>query len=334
MFGLAEIAIREGRYPDAEAYYRKSIAAGGGNFPMANAGLGLLLLRLGRDQEAAQEFDLALDADSSLWRAHYGKARLYLADEEWSKAKKELDRRRRTCAGWPRARKNISTGWPSTCWAPVTSPAPKNPPCWPCTSTPPTPITAPWSARIYEMNDNTVLAINAYEQALAMPGMTPTAPMLNNLGTLYRKEKRFNEARDSLTRAVAVDSTYAPALKDLGDLYRLANQHDKAARAYLRYILLERDDLEVLLDLADSCYEIRSFAQGAEAAQTARKLAPDNQDAQFQFARSGIYSRDAAVKAEAAGLMAGLAPGPALAGQRPGGARCLADCPGRITPPP
>ena len=110
----------------------------------------------------------------------------------------------------------------------------------------------------------------------------------------------------SLIRAVAVDFTYAPALKDLGDLYRLANQHDKAARVYLRYILLERDDLEALLDLADSCYEIRSFAQGAEAAKTARKLAPDNQTARFQFARSGIYSRDAAVKAEAAGLMTAL----------------------------
>ena len=90
-------------------------------------------------------------------------------------------------------------------------------------------------ARIYEMGHNLSLAINTYEQVLATPGVTPTAPLLANLGRLYRQEQRYNEARDKLTHAVMIDSTYTPALKDLGDLYRLANQHDKAARVYLRY---------------------------------------------------------------------------------------------------
>jgi tetratricopeptide (TPR) repeat protein len=305
MFGLAEIAIREGRYPDAEAFYRKSIAAGGGNFPMANAGLGLLLLRLGRDQEAAQEFDLALDADSSLWRAHYGKARLHLAAEQWNKAKKELDHGA-DLRGLAKGEEKYQYGMALYLLGTGDVAGAEKSALLAMHLDPTDPDYGTLVARIYEMDDNTILAINAYEQALAMPGMTPTAPMLRNLGTLYRKEKRFNEARDSLTRAVGVDSTYAPALKDLGDIYRLANQHDKAARAYLRYIMLERDDLEVLLDLAGSCYEIRRFAQGAEAAKTARKLEPDNQAAQFQFARSGIYNQDAAIKAEAAALMAEL----------------------------
>ena len=305
MFGLAEIAIREGQYPDAEAYYRKSIAAGGGNFPMANAGLGLLLLRLGRDQEAAQEFDLALDADSSLWRAHYGKARLYLADKEWGKAKKELDHGK-DLRGLAKGEEKYQYGMALYLLGTGDVPGAEKSALLAMHLDPTDPDYGTLVARIYEMDDNTILAINAYEQALAMPGMTPTAPMLNNLGTLYRKEKRFNEARDSLLKAVGVDSTYAPALKDLGDLYRLANQHDKAARAYLRYILLERDDLEILLDLADSCYEIRRYAQGVEASKTARKLEPNNQAARFNFARSGIYSRDPAIKAEAAELMAEL----------------------------
>jgi len=305
MFGLAEIAIRQGQYTDAEANYRKSVAAGGGNFPMGNAGLGLLLLRLGRDQEAAQEFDLALDADSSLWRAHYGKARLYLADEKWSQAKKELDHGQ-DLRGLAKGEEKYQYGMALYLLGTGDTPGAEKSALLAMHLDPTDPDYGTLVARIYEMDDNTILAINAYEQALAMPGMTPTAPMLKNLGTLYRKEKRFNEARDSLTRAVGVDSTYAPALKDLGDLYRLAKQHDKAARAYLRYILLERDDLEVLLDLADSCYEIRRYAQGVEAANTARNLAPDNQTARFNFARSGIYSRDADIKAEAAGLMTEL----------------------------
>jgi len=160
--------------------------------------------------------------------------------------------------------------------------------------------------QIYEMDNNISLAINAYEQALAMPGMTPTAPMLTNLGKLYRQEKRYNEARDKLAQAVVVDSTYTPALKDLGELYRLAKQHDKAARVYLRYNQLAKDDGQALLDLADSCYEIRRYGQGVAAARTALQLTPDDQNARFQFARAGIYSNDEDVKVEAAQMMAAL----------------------------
>jgi len=305
MFGLAEIATREGRYPDAEAFYRRAVDAGGGKFPVANAGLGLLLLRLGRDQEAAQEFDLALDADSSLWRAHYGKARLLLAAGQWSKAKSELDRGR-DLHGLAEGEEKYRYGMALYQLGTNDVAAAEKSALLAMYLDPTDPEYGTLVARIYEMNNNTVLAISAYEQALATPGMTPTAPMLQNLGTLYRKEKRYNEARDILLRAVGADSTYAPALKDLGDLYRLGNQHDKAARVYLRYILLEREDLEALLNLADSCYEIRRFAQGVEAARTALKLAPENPTAQFNLARSGIYSRDPESRGEAAALMTRL----------------------------
>jgi tetratricopeptide (TPR) repeat protein len=305
MFGLAEITIREGQYPDAEAYYRKAIAASGGPFPQANAGLGLLLLRLGRDQEAAQEFDTALAADSDLWTAHYGKARLLMAEQKWSQAKKELDRGQKLRGlaegeekyRYGMALYQLETGDVASAEKSALLAMHLNPT---------DPEYGTLVGRIYEMDDNTTLAINAYEQALATPGMTPTAPMLTNLGQLYRQEKRYNEARDRLTQAVVVDSTYTPALKDLGELYRLAKQHDKAARVYLRYIQLEREDRQALLDLADSCYEIRRYGQAVAAGRTARQMAPDDQMARFQFARAGIYSSDDDVKAEAAPLMTDL----------------------------
>ena len=305
LFGLAEIALREGRYPDAEAHYRQSATAGGGKFPVANAGLGLLLLRLGRTLEAAQEFDAALAADSSLWRAHYGKARLLLADGEWEKAKKELDRGA-GLHGLAEGEEKYRYGMALYQLGTGDVDAAETSALLAMHLDPTDPEYGTLVARIYERKNNPVLAINAYEQALATPGMTPTAPMLRNLGELYREEKRFNDARDVLLKAVRTDSTYAPALRDLGDLYRLADQHDNAARAYLRYILIEREDLEALLNLADSCYEIRRFAQATEAAKTARQLDPESRDARFQFARSGIYSRDADIKAEAAQLMARL----------------------------
>ncbi len=305
LFGLAEIATREGRYPDAEAFFRKSIAAGGGGFPVANAGLGVLLLKLDRDQEAAEEFDLALEADPTLWRAHYGKARFHLAAGEWDKAKGELDRGK-DLRGLSQGEDKYSFGMALYQLGTGDVAGAEKSALLALHLDPTDPEYGTLVARIYEMNDNIVLAISAYEQALATPGMTPTAPMLRNLGALYTKEKRFNDARDILLKAVAADSAYAPALKDLGDLYRLANQHDNAARVYLRYIMLEREDLEALLNLADSCYEIRRYAQSVEAAETARTLAPDDQTARFYFARSGIYSRDPGIRAEAAGLITRL----------------------------
>ena len=58
----------------------------GDEFPEARAGLGLLLLRFGREEEARGEFDTALQEKGDLWEAHYGKARLLLDQEKWEEA--------------------------------------------------------------------------------------------------------------------------------------------------------------------------------------------------------------------------------------------------------
>ena len=42
-------------------------------------------------------------------------------------------------------------------------------------------------ARIYDRRNTPALAVDAYERALASPGMTPTAPVLNDLGQLYQR---------------------------------------------------------------------------------------------------------------------------------------------------
>jgi tetratricopeptide (TPR) repeat protein len=305
LFGLAEITVREGQYALAEDLYRQSLAAAGGQYPPAQAGLGLVLLRLGRLPEAAAAFDAALGTDPSLWSAHYGKARLLLAQEKWSEAKPELERGK-DLRGLAHGEDQYNTGMALYLLGTGDLTGAEKAALLAMHLNPTDPEGGILVARIYEMGRNLSLAINTYEQVLATPGVTPTAPLLANLGTLYRQEQRYNEARDYLTRAVMIDSTYTPALKDLGDLYRLANQYDKAARVYLRYQQLVPDDRQVLLDLADSCYRIRSFARGAEAARSALALQPDDRDAQFQLARTGLRSDNDTTKAEAAALMTGL----------------------------
>lgn len=305
LFGLGGIAAREGRYEDAEYLYRRAMSAKGGGYPEARAGLGLLLLRLGREQEAAQEFTEALKRNAKLWDAHYGQARLLLSQDKWGEALRELDRGeslRGVVAGEDKyrygmalhqlGRGNVEAAEQSALLALHLNPT--------------DPEYGALVGRIYEMRDAPTLAIDAYNQALNAPGMKPTAPMLHTLGGLYQKVERYNDARDSYMQAVGVDSTYAPALRDLAVLFRLAKRHDQAARTYLRYVVLEREDIDALLGLADSCYEINQFGQSVEAARTALSLDGSREDVRFAFARAGIRSRDPQAKVEASRLMTDL----------------------------
>lgn len=309
-FWLAEIAVREGRYADAEPLYREAIARrqqDNDDYPQARAGLGLLLLRFGRIQEAEQEFDRALQENADLLEAHYGRARLLLAQEKWDEAKKILDRGAKI--------KGVDKGEDKYHYGMALYYLGKNKLSEAETEAlramhlnATDPEYGMLVGRIYEMKNTPALAINAFEQALATPGVTPTAPMFYNLGSLYQKVKRYDDARDSYIRAVGIDSSFTPALRDLANLYRLAHQHDRAARVYLRYVQLEKDDLDAFLGLAESCTEIGRYAQAMEAARAAMALDPASTEARFAFARAGIRSRDSEKVAEAAAIFADLPP--------------------------
>jgi tetratricopeptide (TPR) repeat protein len=307
-FGLAEIAAREGRLGEAESLYREAVALRSearDGYPEASAGLGLLLLRTGRDREAEQEFARALAADDRLWPAHYGMARVLLLHDRPQEAKQHLDLgagRKGVAEGedlyqhgmalYYLSSQDLESAERAALLALHLNPA--------------DPDNGELVGRIYEQRDAPALAIDAYEKALAAPGLTPTAPMLHGIGALCQKVGRFNDSKDYYLRAVAADSTYAPALRDLARLYRLAGQHEQAARVYLRYVTLVPDDGDALLDLSDSCYKIGRFAEGANAARTARSLKPDGLDAAFALARCGIRAPEKALRDEAAALMTTL----------------------------
>ena len=307
-FGLAELAVQEGRFADAEPLYREAVSLRRetrGGYPQANAGLGLLLLHLGRELEAEREFEDALESDKRLWPAHYGMARILMQRGRRQEARLHLDRGdglkgiaegedlyHHAMALYALSGGDLDGAERDALLAFHLNPA--------------NPDYGELVGRIYEQRNAPTMAIDAYEKALAAPGRTSTAPMLQHLGLLCEKVGRFNDARTHYLRSLAADSIYAPVLKNLAQLYRRADQHEQAARAYLRYVMLEPEDGEALLDLADSCYEIGRYAQGASAARAALALAPGEEPAEFAFARCGIHSRDDGVRAEAAESMAAL----------------------------
>lgn len=306
--GLARIATLEGRNEDAEAFFRHAIDTqqkAGKEFPEARAGLGLLLLRLGRTAEANLEFDQALKEKGDLWEAKFGRAWVLLQEKQWEPARKLLDdgaKQKGSTEGEDLYHFGMALyheGKGNTAEAEREALTALN-------LNASYPEYARLVGRLYEARNAPTLAIDAYERALAAPGMKPTAPMLRTLGSLYQKVERYNEARDRYLAAVQVDSTFAPALKDLGQLYQLAKQHERAAGVYLRYVNLEPNDVEVLVGLAESCLAIGRNAQALEAAQAALVLESGSVEVRKVYARAAIRSRDDEKKADAARILATL----------------------------
>jgi tetratricopeptide (TPR) repeat protein len=308
MFLLAEVAVLEGRYGDAEPLYRQALgyrSGQNGRFPEAHAGLGLLLLRFDRDAEASLEFDQALEQEPGLWEAEYGKARLLLAQKDWEGAKKLLEKG----AG----RKGLGEGEDKYHYGMALYFLGTNQ-IREAEREALTALTMNASdadygtlvGRIYQERNVPTLAIDAYEKALSTPGISRTAPMMHTLGLLYQDVGRYNDARDSYLEAVAIDSTYSPALKDLGDLFFRAKQYDRAARVYLRYVLVEKGDVDVLLNLAQACTNSGRYGQAVEAAKTALEIDNSRTDVKFALARAGLHTRDPGARAAAARMYAAL----------------------------
>ena len=230
LFGLAQIAVRQGRFREAEPFFRQALDRRS-DYAEARAGLGLWLLRSGRTDEARAELERALTSKSDLWEALYGQARLALAEDRADDAEallkkgagrhglKEGEELYHHGMALLHLRRGDLTGAESEALVALSL-------------NPGEPEFGTLVGEIYEKKNVPSLAIDAYEQALATPGVSPTALTWHTLGRLYQRVERYTEARDSYLKAVALDSTYTPALRDLADLLRLARQNDRALTIY------------------------------------------------------------------------------------------------------
>lgn len=303
--GLARVDLSQGLLAEAEAHSRQALAAAGGRLPAARAILGLALLRQGRAGEADPEFAQALQEDPGLWEAHYGQARSLMEAGRWDAAKAHLDiggDRRGQDQGEDLYQYGLALWLQGTGDLPGAERAALKA----RHLNPGDPAYGLLLARVYEEGGYTALAIPAYEEALAVPGVQPAAPLLHGLGRLYAGQNRFNEAGERYLQALAADSTYTPALADLADLFRRAKQYDKAAGTYLRLAALRPQDLSVQLGLAEVLQEAGRTEESLQAARAALGLAPQDEAARFAFARAGLCARDDSTRAEAAALMAAL----------------------------
>jgi tetratricopeptide (TPR) repeat protein len=312
-FGLGQCALRVGDYAEAEKCFTAALSARGGAWSDPRAELGLLALRGGNDSSAADAFDEALAADGKCWPARYGQALLELKAGRWEKARDMLESGRDR-KGVLRGEDRYHHGKALVFLANGAGPQAEVEALQAQTLDPVDPQYTALLARVYQAQGNNDLAINAWEQLLATPGITPDAPTLTELGRLYSKTGRHNDARARFEQAGAADSTYTPALRELADLFRRAKRPEQAARTWLRCVQVAPQDVESRLGLATALRELGRMDEAAGAAKAARDLAPADAVAALLYAQVGLRAGDDAVRADAAAFAATL-----LAGGAPEG---------------
>jgi tetratricopeptide (TPR) repeat protein len=297
-YGLGELLSVQADYANAEPLYRQAIAekdkeTGSPDFPEAHTGLGFVLMRLQRYAEAKQEFEQALKEKGNLWEAQYGLARVAIQDGKYDDAlqllekgskkkgmKEREDLYRYGMAAVQFAKNDLLTAEKNALSA--------------FTINPSDPDYGTLVAEIYTKRGAPTLAIDAYERALATPGLMVTAPVHHRLGVLYQGEARYNDALEQYKNAVRMDSTYAPAVKDMAALYALANRNEEAATAYLAYSRLRPDDSAGFAGFAEACLKTKRNKQALEAAQQAFKIDSTNVAVRVVLARASFVNRDRA----------------------------------------
>ena len=301
-FGLGTSALRQGLYAEAEEHFGQALAARGGAWPAAQAELGLLALRREDVPAAGAAFTAAAAADAKCWPARYGQALLALRQGGWEAARDLAETAKKAkgvLAGEDRyhhVRALVFLANGALAQAEVEAMQAQ-------TLDPLDPRYAALVARVHQEQGHDELAIAAWEQLLAMDGPPPAAATLHELGRLYAKVGRANDARARFEQACAADSSFTPALRDLAELYRRAKRPEQAARTWLRYAQVAPGDPGAQLGLAAAMGELGRHDEAAAAAARALDLDAGSEPARLAFLQAGLRARDEALR-DRAGAMA------------------------------
>lgn len=297
-YGLAEILRTQGQYAEAETMYRQAIldrntSGDGAAYPEADAGLGLVLLRQNRKDEAKKEFAAALAEKGSLWEANFGLAQILMEEKKWDEAQGYVEK--------GRGKKGVAEGEDLYCYGMAriqfakgeVDEAIKNA-LRALNLNPNQSEYGTLVAEIYTAQKSPVMAIKAYEDALAAPGVIPTPQVHQNLGQLYEGEKQYTDALRHYKLAMQTDSTFAPSYKSAGRLYNLATRYADAARFYLKYTQLKPEDAEGQLGLAEAFFKMGTHRKAQEAAEKAYALDSTDTRSRLLVARTAFLTNDLA----------------------------------------
>lgn len=138
---------------------------------------------------------------------------------------------------------------------------------------------APTLARAYEgMGDAyakegvTLMAVEQYDRSLELDSLQPA--LLNKLGDLHLKDRRYNDAARALIRVVNLDPANQDARLKLGRLYFRANQFVNASRTFKEYVAKNSSDLEATKMYLEALYRSRQYKEVPALADKVLKAEP------------------------------------------------------------
>jgi tetratricopeptide (TPR) repeat protein len=252
-----------------------------------------VLLRQDRKDDAKKEFTAALAQKGGLWEANFGLAQILFDEKKWDEALGYVEK--------GRGKKGVAEGEDLYCYGMSRIQFGKGEKDEAIKSAlralnlnPNESAYGTLVAEIYTALGSPTMAIKAYEDALAMPGVVPTPQVHQNLGLLYEGEKQYTDALRHYKEAMQTDSTFAPAYKSAGRLYNLATRYPDAVRFYLKYTQLKPDDAEGQFGLAEAFFKMGTSRKAQEAAEKAYAIDSTDTRVRLLLARTTFLTNDMA----------------------------------------
>lgn len=146
---------------------------------------------------------------------------------------------------------------------------------------------------IIQMYDQAGLYENALEAVKKIIELNPKSEVaVYNLGIMYFKLNRLEEAAKTLNDCLALKNDYTSAWYNLGLVYSKMNRHQEATEAFKKYTELAPDDPTGWLNCGLEYMLLKRFEQALPYLETAVKLKPDDPMAQYNLAITYINLND------------------------------------------
>ncbi|MDD8019615.1 MAG: tetratricopeptide repeat protein [Acidobacteriota bacterium] len=139
--------------------------------------------------------------------------------------------------------------------------------------------------QIMQMYDQAGQYDKALEAARKIVELNPKSEVaIYNLGILYYKLNRFEEAANALNDCLALKNDYTSAWYNLGLIYSKMNRHQEAAEAFKKYTSLAPADANGWLSAGLEYMLLKNFEQAMPYLEKSVQLKPDNPAAQYNLA--------------------------------------------------
>ncbi len=134
-------------------------------------------------------------------------------------------------------------------------------------------------------------AINLTEKGLALKPQNARVKktLLNNLGVLYTKKNKPQNAETQFQKALDLDKKNSRVLKNLGTLHLKTQQFDKAEKELKQVIKLDPKKVSTRKSLAEVYIAKKDFTKAETQLKTVVKQDPNNIEAHLKL--GGIYKK-------------------------------------------